>query len=306
MNRVMLEIVIGVVSFLAAVVVGYRSWRVRRRLGEKLAGTVSLKRRFGLLAAAPVASGFGAGMLLLAVFSSKIASNDRFYTPGSARLVALSVLAGGAVILCGELLLAAGIVAGSYPWTNRERMQRVETRAHRYRWLLDLFLETVAAVIVVGAGTRFSQISIGPEHGFVLGKWSAALTVLWLVVATNIVKLLDGLEGAANVLLLIASVAVFYVTLGVSEHFLNAFSVVVASAVLASLRFNFFPARLAMGGSGTAFVGFVFAVLTVLARQKTVAALLLFFPLVVVVLLVGGAMLTLLERTVSIGEGDKE
>ena len=58
-------------------------------------------------------------------------------------------------------------------------------------------------------------------------------------------------------------------------------------------------------GPWTVLLGFVFALLTVLARQKTVAALLLIFPLFVIVILVGGAMLAFLERTISAGDDEK-
>jgi UDP-GlcNAc:undecaprenyl-phosphate GlcNAc-1-phosphate transferase len=172
--------------------------------------------------------------------------------------------------------------------------------------MISLCLEIVASLIVVGAGVRFSILSVGTGAELPLGEWAVPLTVLWLVGATNVVKLLDGLEGAVSVLLLVGAVAVAYTTIGVPEHFLNAFSIAMIGATLASLRFNAYPARLSLRGPGSAFAGFLFAVLTVLARQKTVAALLLVFPLLLIVIIVGGAMLSFLERTVLIGDNDKE
>jgi UDP-N-acetylmuramyl pentapeptide phosphotransferase/UDP-N-acetylglucosamine-1-phosphate transferase len=82
--------------------------------------------------------------------------------------------------------------------------------------------------------------------------------------------------------------------------------VVIAAAALASLRFNLYPARLPIGGSGTALLGFLFAVLTVLARQKTIATFLLVLPLGLIVVVIGGYMLTFLERSMSFGSGEGE
>jgi UDP-GlcNAc:undecaprenyl-phosphate GlcNAc-1-phosphate transferase len=165
------------------------------------------------------------------------------------------------------------------------------------RWIVEWVVVALAAVLVMATGTRFGVLGVRGEGDVALGAWSGPLTVLWLVAATGVARLLDGLEGAVNVLLLVAGVAVAYGTLGAGEPVLNSVALVVVFASLGSLRFNFFPAPLPLRGTGSAVAGFMFAVLTVMARQKTVAALLLIFPLAVVVVLVGGVMLGVMERT---------
>jgi len=213
---------------------------------------------------------------------------------------AVLVLHGQSAIILPAVLSA---LTGQDRLTEPAARQRLEAAVSRARRLQPI-LEIAAAVLVVAGGVRFGVVSIG-ERSFELGAWSPVLTVLWILVAMNVVKLLGGLDGAANVLLLAASAAIFYFAMGGGEHFLSVLALVVGAAALGSLRFNCYPARLPLSPRGHAVAGFLFAVLTVLARQKTVAFLLLIFPLALVAILLGGAMLAFLERTMMPG-GDGE
>lgn len=287
MSRWACELIIGCVAFVVAMLFGYGCWRSRKMIAPEPVETGEIGLRARVLALTPVVFGSICGFLLVALFARWIVAGDKFYTAHSAVRSTVAIALGALLIVGPELVMAI---------TCRQ--------APRWKWIADLVALIIAAIVVVAAGVRFRVIGVGGEGDVELGRWAAPLTVLWLVLAVYIVRLLDGLEGASNVLLLVCSVAIFYVTLRASEPFLNSFAVAVIGASLASLRFNFFPARLPLRGSGTAFIGFIFAVLTVLARQKTVAALLLIFPLFVVIVLVGGAMLALLERTMSAGDSE--
>ena len=289
MSRIAWDMVIVLVSFAVAAALGYRAWRRRRALLERLGEAEGEPPRSGMHGAVPLAGGIAAGLALICAAAGVLAADDRFYQPAGAVRISIALLLAGGLVLAGDRLAALFACV----------------RAGRFRWVVNLLLQVAAACIVVAAGVQFRVVGIGAEPAVELGAWAAPLTVLWLLVAMNVMKLFDGIEGAANVVLLVAAAAIFYVTLGAGEHFLNTLALAVLASTLASMRFNFFPARLPISGSGTALLGFVFAVLTVLARQKTVAALLLVFPLVVLVILVGGAMLSVLERNLGFGNGDE-
>lgn len=159
----------------------------------------------------------------------------------------------------------------------------------------------IVACIASQLGIRFGVLSVGTAS-HELGHWSLPVTVAWVVVAAAVVQLLAGIAGAAVVVLLTASAAVFHVTLGAHEHVLNGLSLVFLCASIGVLGFHLPPARLPLSASATVFPGFLFAILTVLARQKTAATLLLVFPLSVAVILAVGFMVSFLERTVSAGK----
>lgn len=307
MNLVAWNIVVGLVALVATVATGYRCWRYRRMLERRLEAAPQPPRAEaaapaspGVLGVLPLAVGLLAALALVAVAASVFAAADRFFTPGSAVTALLGVIGGLLLLLAVEPVTALLVVARAYPWNDPERAGRAQAGVARRRWMLELVLLVAASCLVAVTGTRFGVLGVpsgAGEAAVELGRWSGPLTMLWLVAATLVTRLLDGLEGAVNVLLLVAGVAVFFFTLGASEHVLNAVAVGLVCASLGSLRFNLFPARLSLRGAGMLVPGFMFAVLTVMARQKTVAALLLVFPLAVLVVLVGGAMLGLLERT---------
>lgn len=301
MSRALIEVVIGLVAFGVTLFTGYRSWHARQRLIER----VPVDRdhptlRGNATGAMPIASGICAGLLLLGVFAREIVPGDRFYDVQSAMRTAIAMVFAGLLVLIGELTIWTLVLSRSIG--DRERMLASAAKLERRRWLLMLVMQCIGALIVIAAGVRFKVLGVGHGSAIALGWWSIPLTLVWLLAATNIVRLLDGLQGAANALLLMAAAAILFSATSNREHFLAAVSVAIIGATLASLRFNVHPARLPVGGAGTAFIGFMFALLTVLARQKTLALFLLVLPLGLVVLIIGGYMLTFLERSISTGE----
>lgn len=265
---------VGTVSVFAGVATGYAAWR-KRSASPTTVGKVSPK------AAMPLIAGFVAGSLaMLAFFPALLAPRDRFYTERQALqiLAAVNVSA----LLLFSIYFQERFFAKVNGWATRFAV----------RFLIELF----ACLVVIAAGVRFSVLSPIPGKELALDGWAWLATLAWMLVAMNTVKLLDGIEGAASVLLLVASVAIFYTTWGSEEYFLHTFAVVLAGASLASLRFTAYPARWSLRGAGSSVAGFLFAVLTVLARQKSVAALLFIFPLALVLVLLAGAVLSGLER----------
>lgn len=269
-------------AFTVSLGVAYWNWQRKGsvRSGGEEADPVALARAAGF----PLVLGVLTGLGVLFFGLDKFAAGDRFYSVASLRALTLA-LGLGLLCLLGAIVLSP------------VRDLRAAARATPVLWALRRLLELGAVLLVVAAGVRFTVLGWGGLADNDLGTWGAPVTVLWLLIAIWAVRLLDGLDGAAPVLLLTAAVAVFVGASGTSEYFLKALAVVIAAAVVGSLRFHFFPARLPLRGPSASAYGFLFALLTVLARQKTVAALLLIFPLAVVLLLVGGAMLGFLERT---------
>ena len=75
------------------------------------------------------------------------------------------------------------------------------------RWSSKLGLQMVAALVLYGGGWRVLSLGL-PGVGVVeVGHWSLALTVGWVVFVTNAVNLIDGLDGLACGVALVASLA---------------------------------------------------------------------------------------------------
>ncbi|HWE28057.1 MAG TPA: MraY family glycosyltransferase, partial [Polyangia bacterium] len=109
-----------------------------------------------------------------------------------------------------------------------------------------------------------------------LGVFSLPITVLWIVGVTNAVNLIDGLDGLAGGVSLIALAAVFFIGASRGDAFMMLFSAALGGAVLGFLFYNFNPATIFMGDTGSMFLGFMLAVCSIKAGQKSSTAVALF------------------------------
>jgi UDP-GlcNAc:undecaprenyl-phosphate GlcNAc-1-phosphate transferase len=141
--------------------------------------------------------------------------------------------------------------------------------------------QLTAAVFAWLCGFRI-EILTHPLGGEIeLGLMSLPLTVLWIVGITNAVNLIDGLDGLATGIALITSMAVATIAFVRAELGVTAAGVALAGSLLGFLRFNFNPARIFLGDSGSMFLGFVLAVTAVRGSQKGPTAVAILVPLLV-------------------------
>jgi UDP-GlcNAc:undecaprenyl-phosphate GlcNAc-1-phosphate transferase len=90
------------------------------------------------------------------------------------------------------------------------------------------------------------------------------LSVIWYVAVTNSVNLIDGLDGLAAGTSVVSSLAFLFVGWQVGEPAVVLVAVSLMGGLLAFLRFNFHPARIFMGDTGSMFIGFTLAFLACL------------------------------------------
>jgi UDP-GlcNAc:undecaprenyl-phosphate GlcNAc-1-phosphate transferase len=141
--------------------------------------------------------------------------------------------------------------------------------------------QITAAVFVWSCGFRIEILTHPLGGQFELGVLSLPLTVLWIVGITNAVNLIDGLDGLATGIALITAMAVATIAFVRSELGVTAAGVALAGSLLGFLRYNFNPARIFLGDSGSMFLGFVLAVTAVRGSQKGPTAVAILVPLLV-------------------------
>jgi len=124
----------------------------------------------------------------------------------------------------------------------------------------------VAAVLVVMAfGVVLKTLNLPGVGLVVLGVWGFPLTLLWVVGLTNAFNFMDGVDGIAGGTAVIAAGFFALITFAQGSPFVYLVSTVVAWSCLGFLILNWQPAKIFMGDSGSQFLGFVLAVLAVLA-----------------------------------------
>lgn len=142
---------------------------------------------------------------------------------------------------------------------------------------LKLFGQVAAAGLAVAYGVILNVIPYGVP-GF---AWlNALLTVLWLVTVTNAVQFLDGMDGLASGLGVVAALFFSIAALQTNQKYLMYLSVALLGACLGFIPYNFRlgrPARIFLGDGGSSFIGFTLAGLAVMgewAKDNPIVALL--------------------------------
>ena len=106
--------------------------------------------------------------------------------------------------------------------------------------------------------------------------------LFWIVGFMNVMNWLDGLDGLAGGVGTIGALTLFFLSISslVNQPPLGIISIALAGAILGFLFFNFYPAKIFMGTSGSMFLGFILAVLAIFSGGKIATALLIMgFPI---------------------------
>ncbi len=153
--------------------------------------------------------------------------------------------------------------------------------------LIDDYLQLRARWQLLGqVGLAVWAVALGIEVGFinaplggiiVLDGWLAVgFTVFWIVGMINSVNFIDGLDGLSTGIGIIAAVTlgIISLTTTIGQPLIAVLCFALAGALLGFLRWNFHPATIFAGTSGTMFLGFTLAVLAVLGTAKVAVALL--------------------------------
>lgn len=139
--------------------------------------------------------------------------------------------------------------------------------------------QIIIALVPVMLGNRVDFISnpFGPGMLYV-GAWGVPITVLWIVSVVNVINFIDGLDGLCAGVSSIAAVSLFVVALSRGMVPLAILCAALAGSSAGFLRYNFSPARVFMGDTGSMFLGYVLAVISIQGALKGAAAVALTIP----------------------------
>ena len=141
----------------------------------------------------------------------------------------------------------------------------------------------IAAALVTSAffGIRITYIDV-PFFGVIwLRVFSVPLTLLWVVGLTNALNWVDGLDGLAAGISSIACVSLLVVSWPRGDLFTVVVLIALLGATLGFLKYNFYPAKVFMGDTGSNSLGFVLANVAIMGGLKSAAALSLMVPILI-------------------------
>ncbi|MEA1927826.1 MAG: MraY family glycosyltransferase [Candidatus Auribacterota bacterium] len=162
---------------------------------------------------------------------------------------------------------------------------------------VKLIFQTIAAVILILCGYNLDIIT-NPFGGQIqLGLWGTPLTIIWIVGLTNAINLLDGLDGLACGVSGIAALTLFFSSL-YGPPFMPVIVIGLAGACLGFLRYNLYPARIFLGDTGSLFLGFVLAAVSIQSSFKTTAGIALVLPLIALLLPITDTIIAFFRRII--------
>jgi UDP-GlcNAc:undecaprenyl-phosphate GlcNAc-1-phosphate transferase len=154
--------------------------------------------------------------------------------------------------------------------------------------------QVVAGLLISFTGTRFGSLL-----GFELPGWlDAALVVVWLVAMINAFNLIDGLDGLASGLAIISAVGLggIFVIEKLPGNVLVLLGLI--GACLGFLRYNFHPATIFLGDTGSMFLGFILGVVSLQTFTKNTLILSFTIPMLVLGVPIYDTLLAIWRRSV--------
>ena len=145
---------------------------------------------------------------------------------------------------------------------------------------VKLLGQIVAASVLVMFDIRIEWLTNPFGEMLYVDYLAIPLTILWVVSLTNTVNLIDGLDGLAAGVSTIASVTILLVALQQNFWTVAILTAALAGSALGFLQHNFNPAKIFMGDTGSMFLGYMLAAISILGAVKSAATIALIVPIV--------------------------
>ena len=160
-------------------------------------------------------------------------------------------------------------------------------------------VQAIAAVMLYAGGLRIVNIPV--VFGVHNLPWYAGLlfTIVWVLGITNAFNLIDGLDGLAAGSALFSTMVAFVVAVLNGPPLVEIMTIALAGAILGFLRYNFNPATIFLGDSGSLFIGFLLSALALYGAQKAPTIVAVAIPVVSFGLPILETAISILRRLIS-------
>lgn len=167
-----------------------------------------------------------------------------------------------------------------------------------------LIVQILAASVVVMSGIRIDIANIGIFKMFAdsvnfLHTISVVITIAWIVGITNAINLIDGLDGLSSGISIISCVSMLIIfTLNGSPLISIILITALIGALSGFLPYNLNPAKTFIGDTGSNFLGYSLAVISILGVAKTYTALVVVAPIIILGLPIFDTVFAIIRRIV--------
>jgi UDP-GlcNAc:undecaprenyl-phosphate GlcNAc-1-phosphate transferase len=170
-------------------------------------------------------------------------------------------------------------------------------------------VQLVSALVVVLFGYKITAVVNPFGDPISLGVFSVPFTLLWIVGITNAFNLIDGLDGLAAGISLGAAIIMLFISLYFG-NLISAFpAAILAGAIGGFLIYNFNPAKIFLGDSGSLLIGFLLACFSINGTFRENSAVAIYIPMVVLGIPILDTILAIIRRIrkgIHLFQADKE
>ena len=164
------------------------------------------------------------------------------------------------------------------------------------RPLVKLTGQIIGASCLVASGLIIDRITL-PFIGMIdLGVLSIIITIVWVVAITNAINLIDGLDGLATGVSTIALLSILVMAILEGQVVAAYLSVILIGSNLGFLYHNFYPAKIYMGDTGSNFLGYMIAVISMLGLFKNIAIFSFIIPIVILAVPIFDTLFAIIRR----------
>jgi len=164
---------------------------------------------------------------------------------------------------------------------------------------VKLFFQFLVANILFFTGTKINFITSLANNSIPLADFiSYILTILWIVGLINAINLIDGLDGALAGIGAIISFTLGIIAIIQGQTVLALFVFSLSGALVGFLRYNFNPAKIFLGDTGSLFIGTYLSIISILGYFKKATLISLIVPLIIFALPILDTFLAIIRRLI--------
>jgi UDP-GlcNAc:undecaprenyl-phosphate GlcNAc-1-phosphate transferase len=156
--------------------------------------------------------------------------------------------------------------------------------------------QVAAALIAYYFGVRLESATLGYGVGVPVGILSAPLVLLWIIGVTNAYNFIDGLNGLAGGIAIVACATIAIVAVMLSNIAVLVPAVALGGAMLGFMHYNFPKARVFLGDSGSMSTGFLLAVFLLKSAEVPGPSVLVVVPILALFVPLLDVMLAIIRR----------
>lgn len=190
------------------------------------------------------------------------------------------------VILGATIIVIGGIIddlKGLKPWQK-------------------LIFQLSSAIILIIFGLRIKLITnpFSKADSFInMGYLSLPITIIWVIGITNALNLIDGLDGLAAGITLIAALTILLIAILYNREEAAYMTAILSGAVFGFLPYNFNPASIFMGDTGSQLLGFLLAAISIEGAIKSAAIFSIAVPILAIGLPIYDTLFAMVRRKVN-------